>query len=77
QKADDLLVSKTLLHVQSPSGRELDSKLRRYSKSGGRRLQIWQQPLRLLPKRRGGRQRLTYGAAPSCDKAMLYQKCDA
>ncbi|MCL1536493.1 hypothetical protein, partial [Xanthomonas nasturtii] len=29
---------KTLLHVQSPSGRELDSKLRRYSKSGGRRV---------------------------------------
>ncbi|WP_274396013.1 LysR substrate-binding domain-containing protein [Xanthomonas campestris] len=38
QKADDLLVSKTFLHVQSPRGRELDSKLRRYSKLGGRRL---------------------------------------
>ncbi|MEB1092932.1 hypothetical protein VDP39_19610, partial [Xanthomonas campestris pv. campestris] len=25
------------LHVQSPRGRELDSKLRRYSKLGGRR----------------------------------------
>ncbi|WP_211317374.1 hypothetical protein, partial [Xanthomonas hortorum] len=37
QKADDLLVSKTFLHVQSPRGRELDSKLRRYSKLGGRR----------------------------------------
>ncbi|WP_386366348.1 DNA methyltransferase, partial [Xanthomonas campestris] len=33
-----LLVSKTFLHVQSPRGRELDSKLRRYSKLGGRRL---------------------------------------
>ncbi|MCE4305043.1 hypothetical protein, partial [Xanthomonas hortorum] len=38
QKADDLLVSKTFLHVQSPRGRELDSKLRRYSKLGGRRI---------------------------------------
>ncbi|PPU87806.1 hypothetical protein XaclCFBP3371_13770, partial [Xanthomonas euvesicatoria pv. citrumelonis] len=28
---------KTLLHVQSPRVRELDSKLRCYSKSGGRR----------------------------------------
>ncbi|MEQ8045541.1 hypothetical protein ABQW67_22185, partial [Xanthomonas hortorum] len=26
------------LHVQSPRGRELDSKLRRYSKLGGRRM---------------------------------------
>ncbi|WP_221261922.1 NB-ARC domain-containing protein, partial [Xanthomonas campestris] len=32
------LVSKTFLHVQSPRGRELDSKLRRYSKLGGRRI---------------------------------------
>ncbi|MCE4300566.1 hypothetical protein LYZ91_22745, partial [Xanthomonas hortorum pv. vitians] len=40
QKADDLLVSKTFLHVQSPRGRELDSKLRRYSKLGGRRRQV-------------------------------------
>ncbi|WP_219727482.1 hypothetical protein, partial [Xanthomonas citri] len=38
QEADDLLFGKTLLHVQSPWGRELDSKLRCYSKLGGRRL---------------------------------------
>ncbi|WP_219727480.1 hypothetical protein, partial [Xanthomonas citri] len=37
QEADDLLFGKTLLHVQSPWGRELDSKLRCYSKLGGRR----------------------------------------
>ncbi|WP_209018937.1 hypothetical protein, partial [Xanthomonas axonopodis] len=37
QKANDLFLGKTLLHVQSPSGRELDSKLACYSKSGGRR----------------------------------------
>ncbi|WP_290439238.1 integrase core domain-containing protein [Xanthomonas oryzae] len=35
QEADDLLFGKALLHVQSPRGRELDSKLRCYSKSGG------------------------------------------
>ncbi|AAW73613.1 unknown protein [Xanthomonas oryzae pv. oryzae KACC 10331] len=35
QEADDLLFGKTLLHVQSPRGRELDSKRRCYSKSGG------------------------------------------
>nr|WP_043907515.1 phage virion morphogenesis protein [Xanthomonas hortorum] len=34
-----MLVSKTFLHVQSPRGRELDSKLGRYSKLGGRRSQ--------------------------------------
>lgn len=34
QEADDLLFGKTLLHVQSPWGRELDSKLRCYSKLG-------------------------------------------
>ncbi|MCE4373769.1 hypothetical protein LYZ82_22970, partial [Xanthomonas hortorum pv. hederae] len=45
QKADDLLVSKTFLHVQSPRGRELDSKLRRYSKLGGRRACTTSQPL--------------------------------
>ncbi|MGK9142728.1 hypothetical protein KXR77_04010, partial [Xanthomonas euvesicatoria] len=38
QEADDLFFRKTLLHVQSPRVRELDSKLRCYSKSGGRRL---------------------------------------
>ncbi|MEN9115106.1 hypothetical protein, partial [Xanthomonas perforans] len=37
QEADDLFFGKTLLHVQSPWGRELDSKLRCYSKLGGRR----------------------------------------
>ncbi|MDO7948054.1 hypothetical protein Q6A25_04070, partial [Xanthomonas euvesicatoria pv. eucalypti] len=37
QEADDLFFRKTLLHVQSPRVRELDSKLRCYSKSGGRR----------------------------------------
>ncbi|WP_234424477.1 hypothetical protein, partial [Xanthomonas fragariae] len=37
QEANDLLFGKALLHVQSPRGRELDSKLRRYSKLGGRR----------------------------------------
>ncbi|WP_241771418.1 RNA polymerase sigma factor, partial [Xanthomonas arboricola] len=37
-EADDLLFGKTLLHVQSPWGRELDSKLRCYSKLGGRRM---------------------------------------
>ncbi|MEC5116017.1 hypothetical protein, partial [Xanthomonas oryzae] len=36
-EADDLLFGKTLLHVQSPRGRELDSKLRCYSNLGGRR----------------------------------------
>ncbi|WP_238532097.1 hypothetical protein, partial [Xanthomonas phaseoli] len=35
--ANDLFFGKALLHVQSPSVRELDSKLRCYSKSGGRR----------------------------------------
>ncbi|MGK9145736.1 hypothetical protein KXR77_19955, partial [Xanthomonas euvesicatoria] len=38
QEADDLFFRKTLLHVQSPRVRELDSKLRCYSKSGGRRV---------------------------------------
>ncbi|MCE4531426.1 hypothetical protein, partial [Xanthomonas hortorum] len=57
QKADDLLVSKTFLHVQSPRGRELDSKLRRYSKLGGRRnlnhLDVAMSALRVLsPERR-------------------------
>ncbi|WP_237715637.1 hypothetical protein, partial [Xanthomonas phaseoli] len=37
QEANDLFFGKALLHVQSPSVRELDSKLRCYSKSGGRR----------------------------------------
>ncbi|MFA4262514.1 hypothetical protein P2B81_21110, partial [Xanthomonas perforans] len=37
QEADDLFFRKTLLHVQSPRVRELDSKLRCYSKLGGRR----------------------------------------
>ncbi|WP_178384783.1 hypothetical protein [Xanthomonas oryzae] len=37
READDLLFGKTLLHVQSPRGRELDSKLRCYSNLGGRR----------------------------------------
>ncbi|AAW73772.1 unknown protein [Xanthomonas oryzae pv. oryzae KACC 10331] len=47
QEADDLLFGKALLHVPSPRGRELDSKLRCYSKSGGRRSR---QP---LSRRRG------------------------
>jgi len=34
QAADDLLFGKTLLHVQSAGGRELDSKLRCYPKLG-------------------------------------------
>ncbi|WP_237716143.1 hypothetical protein, partial [Xanthomonas phaseoli] len=38
QEANDLFFGKALLHVQSPSVRELDSKLRCYSKSGGRRV---------------------------------------
>ncbi|TAP18991.1 hypothetical protein EYR01_21040 [Xanthomonas oryzae pv. oryzae] len=38
QEADDLFFGKTLLHVQSPRDRELDSKLGGYSKSGGRRV---------------------------------------
>ncbi|WP_228507836.1 hypothetical protein, partial [Xanthomonas phaseoli] len=38
QEANDLFFGKALLHVQSPSVRELDSKLRCYSKSGGRRI---------------------------------------
>ncbi|MCE4287525.1 hypothetical protein LYZ77_22190, partial [Xanthomonas hortorum pv. vitians] len=37
QEANDLFLGKALLHVQSPRGRELDSKLGRYSKLGGRR----------------------------------------
>ncbi|AAW76720.1 hypothetical protein XOO3466 [Xanthomonas oryzae pv. oryzae KACC 10331] len=37
QDADDLFFGKTLLHVQSPRGRELDSQLRCYSNLGGRR----------------------------------------
>ncbi|WP_253185417.1 type VI secretion system Vgr family protein, partial [Xanthomonas oryzae] len=35
QDADDLFFGKTLLHVQSPRGRELDSQLRCYSNLGG------------------------------------------
>ncbi|WP_428961020.1 RHS domain-containing protein [Xanthomonas oryzae pv. oryzicola] len=42
QEADDLLFGKTLLHVQSPRGRELDSKLRGYSNLGGRRIYHYQ-----------------------------------
>ncbi|AAW73513.1 unknown protein [Xanthomonas oryzae pv. oryzae KACC 10331] len=38
QEADDLLFGKALLHVPSPRGRELDSKLRCYSNLGGRRV---------------------------------------
>lgn len=38
QKADDLLVAVTLLHVQSPSTRLLDSRYSCYSISGERRL---------------------------------------
>ncbi|MEG8067723.1 hypothetical protein KRM18_23315, partial [Xanthomonas hortorum pv. gardneri] len=45
QEANDLFLGKALLHVQSPRGRELDSKLGRYSKLGGRRYN---------PKRRHG-----------------------
>ncbi|MHB1059920.1 MAG: hypothetical protein ACYC0F_18760, partial [Rhodanobacter sp.] len=37
QEADDLFFGKSLLHVQSPSVGGLDSKLRCYSKPGGRR----------------------------------------
>ncbi|PNR71746.1 hypothetical protein LA20_02370, partial [Xanthomonas oryzae pv. oryzae] len=39
QEADDLLFGKTLLHVQSPRVRELDSKLRCYSNLGEQRFQ--------------------------------------
>ncbi len=39
QEADDLFFRKTLLHVQSPRVKELDSKLRCYSKSEGRRVE--------------------------------------
>ncbi|MCE4373885.1 hypothetical protein LYZ82_23615, partial [Xanthomonas hortorum pv. hederae] len=52
QKADDLLVSKTFLHVQSPRGRELDSKLRRYSKLGGRRIYSSSDPWATMPSAR-------------------------
>ncbi|AJQ87560.1 hypothetical protein BE73_11095 [Xanthomonas oryzae pv. oryzicola] len=45
QEADDLFFGKTLLHVQSPRGRELDSKPRCYSNSGGRRPhRTWMDP---------------------------------
>ncbi|QBI15358.1 hypothetical protein EYR01_08090 [Xanthomonas oryzae pv. oryzae] len=37
QEADDLFFGKTLLHVQSPRVRELDSKQMCYSNLGGRR----------------------------------------
>ncbi|MCE4317725.1 hypothetical protein LYZ74_22380, partial [Xanthomonas hortorum pv. gardneri] len=40
QEANDLFLGKALLHVQSPRGRELDSKLGRYSKLGGRRQRL-------------------------------------
>ncbi|WP_228509280.1 hypothetical protein, partial [Xanthomonas phaseoli] len=51
QEANDLFFGKALLHVQSPSVRELDSKLRCYSKSGGRRIYSSSEPgPRRLPR---------------------------
>ncbi|MFZ5660623.1 MAG: hypothetical protein ACOY5C_12310, partial [Pseudomonadota bacterium] len=44
QKTNDLLFRKSLLHVQSPSVRELDSKATRYSIQGERRKYRSRQP---------------------------------